>query len=177
MKHTIKFVCVQCNKEFSVYPSVAAKGAKYCSRPCQQEARRGMKLGNRVARERLTCGHCGNQFEYLPCQMNHGRGLYCSQNCYWIAKNGKPLTERHERIENGYVYLDGGCEPRQAKHRVIMEEKLGRKLDRNEHVHHENEIRSDNTEDNLKVLTASDHRKHHAAKQPRHPITKAFSSS
>jgi hypothetical protein len=48
-------------------------------------------------------------------------------------------------------------------HHWFMEQMLGRKLRKNEDVHHKNEIRSDNRFRNLEVLTDAEHLRHHHA--------------
>src|SRR5262245_44546679 len=48
------------------------------------------------------------------------------------------------------------------EHRWLMEQKLGRKLDRKEHVHHRNHDTMDNRLENLELLQASEHHRHHA---------------
>lgn len=45
------------------------------------------------------------------------------------------------------------------EHRHLMEMYLGRKLDRNEHIHHINGNSLDNRIENLQVLTNSEHQK------------------
>jgi hypothetical protein len=52
-----------------------------------------------------------------------------------------------DRAKYGYVY----------EHRLVMEEILGRRLRRDEHVHHRNGKRWDNRPENLEVMTASEH--------------------
>lgn len=55
---------------------------------------------------------------------------------------------------NGCVYL----------HRLVMENHLGRFLDPSEHVHHKDENRTNNSVDNLEILSASEHAKLHLTK-------------
>lgn len=49
-------------------------------------------------------------------------------------------------------------------HRVLMENKLGRYLSSNEVVHHSNEDKTDNSIENLELLSVKDHTKHHSKK-------------
>lgn len=66
---------------------------------------------------------------------------------YWWTHNGYIA---------GNVWVDGK-KIRVRQYRWIMENALGRKLKRNEHVHHINGIKSDNRLENLQVMTATDH--------------------
>lgn len=54
-------------------------------------------------------------------------------------------------------------------HRWVMEQALGRRLERHEIVHHRNGDKRDNRIENLEVLSAKEHSAHHLQK---HPITK-----
>jgi hypothetical protein len=73
-----------------------------------------------------------------------------------------------KRREPGTVYIDNSGYKRVAgssvrQHREIMESVLGRKLSRDEHVHHKNGDKTDNRLENLEILTASEHHKEHFA--------------
>lgn len=47
------------------------------------------------------------------------------------------------------------------EHRLFMEKNINRKLTFNEHVHHINGIKTDNTIDNLLLVTAKEHERIH----------------
>jgi hypothetical protein len=58
-------------------------------------------------------------------------------------------------------------------HRHVAEQKLGRPLRADEHVHHGNEERWDNRPDNLEVLSAAEHHRIHSDGRLVHPRTKS----
>lgn len=84
-----------------------------------------------------------------------------------LWKGGKYISK------NGYVIVN--VEGKKiGEHVLVMEKYLGRKLKRNEVTHHIDESfegRSNNTINNLKLMTKSQHRKHHNGK----PFTVYFS--
>lgn len=71
-----------------------------------------------------------------------------ASNGYILVRVGKnhPLAD-----VRGYAY----------EHRVVAEEKIGRSLLDNEHVHHVDENKQNNSPENLEVLTTQEHRFQH----------------
>lgn len=64
--------------------------------------------------------------------------------------------------KDGYVMIwNSEKQKYELEHRKIMEEYLGRELKAEEHVHHKNEIKSDNTIENLQIKDIAEHTKHH----------------
>ena len=70
----------------------------------------------------------------------------------------------HEKNKNGYVVKKGWGSGRYLKyeHRMIAESYLGRRLLRNEIVHHMNGKRNDNRPENLCVMDSGGHYNYHA---------------
>ncbi len=64
------------------------------------------------------------------------------------------------------VHYDSGKKTTVLEHRELMEKFIGRKLLSNEHVHHKDENKLNNSIDNLEILTAADHAAHHNPTEP-----------
>lgn len=79
------------------------------------------------------------------------------------AKKGKRNKSRKKIISKGYILLYEPNHPEAMKngyvmeHRMIMYDFIGRKLLKDEDVHHINEIKNDNRIENLQLLKKSDH--------------------
>lgn len=58
---------------------------------------------------------------------------------------------------NGYVEITRGPNKGRGEHRVMMEQAIGRKLLRSEVVHHKDHVRSNNSHDNLELMSLSEH--------------------
>jgi hypothetical protein len=88
----------------------------------------------------------------------------------WIAKLVKELGISRNRLEG--VRLASSFSDTthwrscRAQARKVMERHLGRKLKTDEHVHHINHDYTDRRIENLVVMNASDHAKHHHPKNP-----------
>ena len=111
-----------------------------------------------------NCDVCGTYYE--------GRSPWtCGDKCRYalaIQRRGRPLNFKGGRINHqGYVRLwmptykwGTTAKGYVLEHRYLMEQHLGRQLDRWEHVHHINGVRSDNRLENLAVVMNN---KHHGA--------------
>ena len=124
--------CKNCKIDFHSVRS----NSKYCSRTCFFNAakRRGTK----------TCTFCKTRYEVRRYYLKKGRSKFCSMKCSADSRRrGGIDSQGYRRFSlNKVVYLE---------HRVVMEQKLSRKLRSDEDVHHKNLIRSDNRPSNLQL--------------------------
>ncbi len=89
---------------------------------------------------------------------------YCPQ-CKSNRLKGRPAT--NARAENRYMDSFGYIRIKVngvhvLEHRYIMEQLLGRKLERNEIIHHIDGDVTNNNPDNLMVEGSSEHKRYHA---------------
>lgn len=84
-----------------------------------------------------------------------------SRNVIYKTREESHAWKRGYKFYNGYKYVLVGKNKYRAEHTLIMENKIGRKLNKNEVVHHINENRLDNRIENLQLMTISEHLSHH----------------
>lgn len=115
----------------------------------------------------FLCKACSKPMKDIPCYRK--RKKTCSRKCHgvWISMNAKKFRFK----DKGYYRVLVPLKERVGKikyameHRLVMEDYLGRKLKKNEVVHHKNHNRSDNRISNLQVMTYSEHSYLHIPKK------------
>lgn len=126
-------VCGRCEKTFET----DNKKRKWCSSFCYYATRRGQKDSDEV-RKKKSAG----RLQYFIENPDAHRG---ENNPAWKGGN-RPTTQ-------GYTVIEIGSRKNGSKkvlaHRIIMEKKIGRSLDTTERVHHWDENKLNNAEDNL----------------------------
>jgi G:T-mismatch repair DNA endonuclease (very short patch repair protein) len=105
----IKRVCLECGKEFEVFPVRTKKGwAKYCSRGCygkvQSRMLRGAKaVGWKGGPKKLICEQCGKEFETRQCYAKRGGAKYCTPACFYNARSKEMMGENNHHWNGGKI--------------------------------------------------------------------------
>ena len=146
--------CVICKSSF-----IPQKYLRIVCRRCRGRSKRAplnscIRCGNKVKKNwsngalRKFCSMKCRQSREFNHKWKGGFKIEFGYRMKWI-----PPDKR--RSSNAYV----------REHRWIMEYHLGRKLRKNEVVHHKNHDKLDNRLCNLEIMTRSSHSKYHCAKR------------
>lgn len=149
--------CFNCRKEVYKRPSrIKATKHVFCSQACFFYAE-----AKRYPEGDCVCKACGVEFRTNPAYVRRtpGRNRFCSVPCFteYIGR----IRPSDNLDSHGYRPMRGSVGRRLREHRYIMEQHLGRRLDRKEHVHHVDGDKTNNSLSNLQVLSESDHHKLH----------------
>lgn len=138
--------CAVCGNALSV------SARTYCSPACSA-------AGQRTGAE-VPCEICGTPF-YVKA---HDQGVkrYCSIVCHSEAMRIDGMGSRYLR-RDGYISVyypkhpDASSNRQVMEHRLVMETVIGRRLTKDEQVHHINGIRNDNRPENLELIAPDNH--------------------
>jgi hypothetical protein len=110
-------------------------------------------------RNSYQCQSCKATFRKYPSQSHK----YCSKKCMYDGRRGnKHWSYKGAYPDLKYMRIRRGDGKVVGEHRLIMELHLGRKLSRQEHVHHINRDGFDNRIENLRVVDQGIHSSMHA---------------
>lgn len=110
----------------------------------------------------LVCDQCGKKFVKTRLFNSKSNTHFCSRTCqatYFNVKNGKGYVVHKKGYIQKFVGHDykNNTNGYYMEHRCVMEQHLGRCLEKNEIVHHRNGIKDDNRIENLELLTTKNH--------------------
>ena len=119
------------------------------------------------------CDECGVEIKIPPSQFKRSKNHFCSRKCHMVFMNRelnptRMTDEVREKIRN--ARLGTGKSKSYEKtygkhtHRIVAEQKIGRKLEKGEIVHHIDGNKRNNSPCNLMVMTQSEHARLHFTK-------------
>lgn len=177
-KRQVRTHCVTCGVEFSNSPSI---GGKYCTRACYLKDRQPEKTcrncGKQLRISALTycsqecmfqgrrtgvdkpCEVCGKLIYVMPHDVTK---RFCSKACKNEGHKIKGRGWQYKR-QDGYIAVyypthpDAPVSGFMLEHRLVAEEKYGRRILKTEHVHHLNGVKDDNRPENLEIIKPGDH--------------------
>jgi len=114
---------------------------------------RGDGVRMAAAAGRIGAGLRGKSRTFSP---SHKDAISASRRA-WAETHACGLSQK----PNGYVEHTRGVHKGRSEHVVLMEQRLGRRLLPDEHVHHIDGVRSNNHPDNLALVTRSGHARLH----------------
>lgn len=141
--------CVSCGTAFRVRSSYRAQ--TYCTQECYHKVRT-------KEAPLFTCAQCGKVTRRRRSRTKNGQILsidyttkFCSKECAYIGRIKRKVSPDGHITSAGYVRVDLGGGKKRLKHRLVMEEHLGRPLLPGETVHHKFGDRADNHIDRLEL--------------------------
>ena len=163
-KTRVEKSCLQCAKTFEVIPSVLKKGGgKYCSNTCKNK----FLWAQPEYRNHMSEAHKGQiptNLQELIAYTRSPEGRRKNSE----ANMGRPAWNKGVGLGAPYVTVG----KRDFEHRIKMEQRIGRKLTSREIVHHWDENKKNNAQENLCLMrhTSSHLRLHHFARRHGIPV-------
>jgi hypothetical protein len=156
--------CLYCLKKFK--PN--KKKQNYCTTECA--SKKNLELARKMRKRTgkvLNCLVCLKEFYVELWRFKRYNVQYCSRKCTGTARLNQLWADPNFLLNKAanlklpyhkyvYIKIDG---KRIREHRYIMEQFIGRKLLKNEHVHHKDGNGLNNDINNLELLTNSEHQK------------------
>ena len=152
-RHTYFKKCIVCGRNFKTFK----RNSKCCSMVCTNKAKSSWDTSKT---KHIYCKYCSKDMGTRN-DVNKDR-KFCSDECKIKER------ELHFKGSDPYGFVMGRVTSfgrRTRFHRAVMEKHLGRKLNKDEIVHHIDGNKFNNDLSNLMLLSNSEHAKLHNAKR------------
>ncbi len=140
-------------------------GGRFCSKRCATLSWRKRASVN----ESRACKQCGGPFFFttFPSALARQRGQFCSSSCRGKYQRGTLGTNWRggkftDSTGRTWIFQDNAQKRYQYEYRLMVEAMIGRPLASGEVVHHINGNPSDNSPENLLVMSNREHVRLHA---------------
>lgn len=157
--HMVNVKCPGCGKLHKIPKSLYALKSlriRFCSDDCYFpfKKKREEEIKNSYTKE---CSNCGKIYSALRSKTLSGLS-FCSQDCSkeYMKGENSPFFKGGTHTKAGYkvIKINGKYK---YEHREIMEKFLGRKLNKDEVVHHKDGNKLNNSIDNLELMSKREH--------------------
>lgn len=123
----------------------------------------------------IPCKTCQKIIYRYPILIKKIKNSFCSRKCfykyphYWQREENHYLWKGGQIKINGYIYILKKNRPKIGgkyikRSRLLIEKYIGRKLKRSEIIHHIDNNKTNDTINNIKITTISNHGKIHRPK-------------
>jgi hypothetical protein len=141
----------------------------FCSSACTWEYNTGKIRTSKT----LNCGICGKEIVVMRSRLSRNKNNFCSKKCFWKHEEKSKIGEKYHwkggrYLSRGYYLIYKKEHPNcnsdgyVLEHRLMVEGKIGRYLEKNEVVHHIDGNKKNNDISNLMLFKSnSEHIKHH----------------
>jgi len=158
---TITCARSECRGTREVYPSqIKRKAKRFCSRSCKTIYLNQTSPSLRASRKRHKA----------PWLSERNKRVNADQSRRTASQRSKTLREKNEKMRGGKPrrgYLSTYTEGKGSRHthRIIAENKIGRKLRKGEIVHHRDGNIHNNKASNLEIISRAEHMDIHVHKR------------
>jgi hypothetical protein len=104
----VQLECAECKQSFSVPPSAAKGGRKYCSDSCHRKAKAGKVT--------MSCRWCSVRFVAYQVQAQRGRA-FCSQECYLLFRRSQLPSPLRSTVTITCMNCNAAFEAEPSAHR------------------------------------------------------------
>lgn len=113
------------------------------------------------------CKVCGVVHDVIISSLNKAirdKGYYRCRSCSNTERNvalSKPVGSTRVHKQSGYIEEKSTSGEWRRQHILVMERHIGRRITKEENVHHKNGVKTDNRIENLELMTYAEHTAEH----------------